>query len=445
MLHQRKWLAAFTLIELLVVVAIIAILAAMLLPALAAAREKARRSVCMSNLNQMGKSLESYTGDYAGYMPGWVGWFGPEQDWCIPACASAAHPTASGDAGGFTCSPMAHAGTRFQNRSSDVIVRADGGSLGAGNGELRQANFISSFRCIGWAVKTSSNTWNPGTLNMAPTGLGLLLTGGYMPDAKVFFCSSSDNMPGDFAKPGYQGVIRVSDLRTVGGEDANAFLYGNYTKFPFLDASQGALWRGVFSHYNYRNVPLSVGTYNYASLWHKRDDNTYPIPGVKPNVNMRIGQPFFRTAKELNNRAICSDTFSKGTVFDANGKDVSSLGGTALANSRTIFGFGTKAHQVAYNVLYGDGHAAVYGDPQMGIAFHLQGRDASITGGSGRTQTGSVGSNSAYAGFVLATNHFGVHNSDITNGKVQEARVSGLHFTVWHDFDTAAGADVTAP
>jgi prepilin-type N-terminal cleavage/methylation domain-containing protein/prepilin-type processing-associated H-X9-DG protein len=66
---MRKWISAFTLIELLVVIAIIAILAGMLLPALARAREEARRANCKENCSQIGKSITAYTQTNGEYFP----------------------------------------------------------------------------------------------------------------------------------------------------------------------------------------------------------------------------------------------------------------------------------------------------------------------------------------------------------------------------------------
>lgn len=88
MKSQKK---AFTLIELLVVIAIIAILAAILFPVFARAREQARKTTCLSNIKQLGLGFLMYAQDYDEKMPGipfgscptcwpWAAWPGTA-DW----------------------------------------------------------------------------------------------------------------------------------------------------------------------------------------------------------------------------------------------------------------------------------------------------------------------------------------------------------------------------
>lgn len=76
---RRK--SGFTLIELLVVIAIIAILAAILFPVFAQAREKARQTACLSNTKQIGTGLMMYLQDYdEGYPCNWFG-AGSNEPW----------------------------------------------------------------------------------------------------------------------------------------------------------------------------------------------------------------------------------------------------------------------------------------------------------------------------------------------------------------------------
>ncbi len=70
-MHSLRPRKGFTLIELLVVIAIIAILAAILFPVFAQAREKARQTQCLSNEKQIGTSLMMYAQDYDEVLPGY--------------------------------------------------------------------------------------------------------------------------------------------------------------------------------------------------------------------------------------------------------------------------------------------------------------------------------------------------------------------------------------
>lgn len=92
----------FTLIELLVVIAVIAILAAILFPAFAQAREKSRQTSCLSNVRQVGLSIEMYRTDFDERFPAGLGIAEGERLWAGEGWAGQCHPYTK-NAGVFSC------------------------------------------------------------------------------------------------------------------------------------------------------------------------------------------------------------------------------------------------------------------------------------------------------------------------------------------------------
>ncbi len=328
----------FTLIELLVVIAIIAILAALLLPALAAAREKSRRTACLNNLREQAVALESYCGDYGQYLPS------SHQYGIDPILPSAGGTYQEVVQVGAVASLAECYVTNMID--TDALTTTDGTDTWNIGTAVAGPSF---FRTVAYGLA------GEGSLHTGPVGLGYVVTLDYMGDSRNLLCpSAGDTMPCDFgagtADPTAQdgAITQSTELKTLGEFDGLSITQGDWG-----NAAVGTgRWygaNGFQSSYNYRNVPITAAG---AS-------GSITFDTVLPQLVTQIGAPQFKTQKLIGGRALASDTFSK-LEADANLDDMVTA---AYCPMPTTIGYGQYAHREGYNVLYGDWHVKWVGDP----------------------------------------------------------------------------------
>jgi prepilin-type N-terminal cleavage/methylation domain-containing protein len=376
--------AGFTLIELLVVIGIIAVLAAMLLPALSTAREKGRRTACLNNLGQFGKGLEMYCMEYSQYFP------------CYPGYGIDPNSTET-----VLYSEHVDERTVDKVQMSNLIgpadVRSDPVSEhGGGVGNAFEG--VSFYRTCFFGK-------GEGSVSTGPVGLGLLATTNQIEEMRIYFCPSGPDMPPDWGARG--AVSTEAGFRQLGGKGSKSITQGAWYGMPRWLGIEGVY--GFQSHYNYRNVPVSSADPSKVS--------GVELRSVAPRLKVEAGCPQFKSQKLLGGRALVTDTFSKWDDPDIPEQDRQS--------------FIRYSHQEGINVLYGDLHSTWVPDPGKTMLYW---NDNPI-------DQAEISASISTITYCTDRSEFTYDVVPYDASEPDESRSAGEGFLFWHYLDTAAGID----
>jgi len=322
--------------EVLVVIVIISVLAAMLLPALAAARETARRKACGNNLMQTAIAMAFYTANHAEYFP------------CTPGWGEEVYRNRYQGGEDRGLGWRAEAG-RYRDRLTGQWVGTHYSREDMpGNGHLQ---------LIGLGLRNTPAAVRD--LQMAPLGLGYLLTGSYLPDARSFYCPSSwathavSGTPVNFPKDTNADLYAWT---RAGGYEGKFLTHGDWTGASNIERGYpgaAAYSRGALCSYAYRNVWNRA--YD-ASVDDGPGDYAYTVNFTRPVVTTNEGCPLFKTTRDLGFRAVAADAFGSTSPPNA-------------ASEEDLIGRGVFGHREGYNVLYNDGSMDWYGDMNARIIY----------------------------------------------------------------------------
>ena len=316
----------FTLVEMLVVVAIIAILAAMLLPALAMAREKARRAGCATNLRQIGTALQGYLGDYSDYYPGGHAWNGGPD---------------------LRSSSQADLVEWFSDSRTGATLAVGGAAYGYPMQGWAIAQGKMHWNAISFGDKPHGSSFAAGELNMGPVNLGFLVVCSYLPDARSFFCPSATVSSG-WDSPWDD----LRDMKLAGGFGRSTILWGDWDSIPTCPYST-TNYRMLRVPYHYRNAACGHRDLTMGE--------TLTVFYTRPAVRTHPNCPYFKTSRLLGARAIVCDSFRKPRTRPTHEP-----------------GDGLRTHQSCYNVLFGDHHVSLHADAEQRIGYWPMATDFSI-------------------------------------------------------------------